>query len=55
MLIGQRSVTTDGSGNVTFPFSPAQRVGVGRTVTATATGPGGNTSEFSAARVVVQQ
>jgi hypothetical protein len=54
-FIGQRSVTTDGSGNVTFPFSPAQRVGVGRTVTATATGPGGNTSEFSAARQVARQ
>ena len=26
-FIGQRSVTTDGSVNVTFPFSPAQRVG----------------------------
>ena len=52
-LIGQRSVTTDESGNVTFSFSPVQKVGVGRTITSTATGPGGNTSEFSAPRTVV--
>jgi CSLREA domain-containing protein len=52
-FIGQESVTTDGSGNVTFSFVPAQKVGSGRTVTATATGPGGNTSEFSAPRTVV--
>ena len=52
-LIGQKSVTTDGSGNATFSLAPAQRVGVGRTVTATATNPGGSTSEFSAPRTVV--
>jgi CSLREA domain-containing protein len=52
-FIGQESVTTDGSGNVTFSFVPAQKVGSGRRVTATATGPGGNTSEFSAPRTVV--
>jgi CSLREA domain-containing protein len=34
-FIGQESVTTDGSGNVTFSFVPAQKVGSGRTVTAT--------------------
>jgi len=50
---GQKSVTTDGSGNATFSFSPAQKVGVGRTVTATATNPAGSTSEFSAPRTVV--
>jgi CSLREA domain-containing protein len=53
VFIGQKSVTTDGSGNVTFAFSPAQKVGLGRTITATATSPAGNTSEFSAARTVV--
>jgi CSLREA domain-containing protein len=52
VFIGQRSVTTDGSGNATFFFSPAQKVGVGRTVTATATSPAGNTSEFSTPRIV---
>ena len=52
-FIGQKSITTDGSGNVTFAFSTAQKVGLGRTITATATSPGGSTSEFSAARTVV--
>jgi CSLREA domain-containing protein len=53
VFIGQKSVTTDGSGNVSFAFSPAQKVGLGRTITATATSPAGNTSEFSAPRTVV--
>ena len=53
VFIGQKSVTTDGSGNVTFAFSPAQKVALGRTITATATSPGGSTSEFSAPRTVV--
>jgi CSLREA domain-containing protein len=52
-FIGQKSVTTDASGNATFTFSPTQRVGLGRTVTATTTSPVGNTSEFSAPRSVV--
>jgi CSLREA domain-containing protein len=52
-FIGQKSVTTDKSGNATFTFSPASKVALGRTVTATATSPAGNTSEFSAARTVV--
>ena len=52
-FIGQKPVTTDASGNATFIFTPSQKVGVGRTVTATATGPAGNTSEFSAPRSVV--
>jgi len=53
VFIGQKPVTTDGSGNVTFAFTPAQRVALGRTITATATSPGGSTSEFSAARTVI--
>jgi CSLREA domain-containing protein len=52
-FMGQKSVTTDGSGNVSFSFSPAQKVGLGRTVTATATNPAGSTSEFSAPRTIV--
>jgi hypothetical protein len=36
-FIGQKSVSTDASGNATFSFPPAQKVGLGRTVTATAT------------------
>jgi hypothetical protein len=52
-FIGQKSVTSDASGNASFTFSPAQKVGLGQTVTATATSQAGNTSEFSAARTVV--
>jgi CSLREA domain-containing protein len=51
-FIGQKSVTTNGSGSVSFTFSPASKVAVGQTITATATDPAGNTSEFSAARKV---
>jgi len=51
-FIGQKSVTTDGSGIATFTFSPASKVPAGRTITATATDPAGNTSEFSAPRTV---
>jgi hypothetical protein len=53
VFIGQRSVTTDGSSNASFIFSPKDKVGLGRTITATATSPGGNTSEFSSPRTVV--
>jgi hypothetical protein len=51
-FIGQKSVTTNGSGDVSFTFSPASKVAMGQTITATATDPAGNTSEFSAARKV---
>ena len=53
-LIGQKSVTTDASGNRTFTFSPATAVSVGQTVTATATNTSssGDTSEFSAPKTV---
>ncbi|MBA3425617.1 MAG: PD40 domain-containing protein [Rubrobacter sp.] len=51
-FIGEKSVTTDGSGNASFTFFPATAVSVGQTITATATDPGNNTSEFSAARKV---
>lgn len=47
--IGAKSnITTNANGNVSFDFQPAQAVPAGQTVTATATNPGGNTSEFSA-------
>ena len=53
-FIGQKSVTTTSSGNVTFTFSPASKVAAGRTITATATNEStGDTSEFSAAKGVV--
>jgi hypothetical protein len=57
-FMGQKVVTTDGSGNASFTFSPAARVPVGQTITATARSTNldatnGDTSEFSAARTVV--
>jgi hypothetical protein len=51
-FIGEKSVTTDGSGNVTF--TPSSKVGVGQQITVTATkNTTANTSEFSDARKVV--
>jgi len=54
-LLGSKSVSTDGSGNVSFSFSTTKAIRLGQNITATATGPGGNTSEFSAPRKVVAQ
>jgi parallel beta-helix repeat protein len=52
-LITHKSVTTDGSGNRSFTFSPSTKVAVGRTVTATATRDSTlDTSEFSAPKKV---
>jgi len=52
-FIGKMSVDTDENGNTdTFTFSPANTVAQGQKITATATDPGGNTSEFSAPREV---
>lgn len=51
-FIGQKSVSTDASGKVSFTFKPASKVPVGQKVTATATGVEG-TSEFSTPRAVV--
>jgi hypothetical protein len=51
-FIGQEKVSTSADGKASFTFSPARKVGVGKTVTATATGSEG-TSEFSAPRTVV--
>ena len=52
--IGQKSVSTNANGNTgIFSFSPAQKVPEGHSITATATDPDGNTSEFSTAQVVV--
>ena len=42
-----RNVTTDASGNASFTFTLAAAVGFGEAVTATATDPFGNTSEFA--------
>jgi len=54
-LLGSMSVTTNGTGNVSFTFSTKKTIRLGQNITATATGPGGNTSEFSAPRKVVAQ
>jgi CSLREA domain-containing protein len=52
-LIGQKTVSTDTSGNASFTFSPATAVAVGQTMTATATRDSTlDTSEFSAPRKV---
>jgi hypothetical protein len=51
-FLGAESVTTDGSGNVAFQFLYAASVPAGQFLTTTATDPDGNTSEFSAVRVV---
>jgi hypothetical protein len=45
--IGSAQVTTDGSGNGPFTVSTLPSVESGSRISATATGPGGNTSEFS--------
>jgi hypothetical protein len=45
--LGSLQVTTDGSGDATFATDVAFVLEAGQPVTATATDPGGNTSEFS--------
>ena len=47
-FLNTTSVTTDGNGNATINASFPVALGTGRVVTATATDPNGNTSEFSA-------
>ena len=50
--LGQKSVTTDENGDVSFTRQIAIAVRAGQVITAT--GPGGNASEFSGPRRVVQ-
>jgi Right handed beta helix region len=53
-FIGQKSVSTNSNGNVTFNFVPSQAVAAGQRITATATNVvEANTSEFSVPRTVV--
>ncbi|HMB03892.1 MAG TPA: right-handed parallel beta-helix repeat-containing protein, partial [Isosphaeraceae bacterium] len=47
-FLGQLVVTTDGSGNASFSAVLTAPLQAGRFITATATDPGNNTSEFSA-------
>ncbi len=51
--LGFTDVTTDGGGNVSFTFTNPAALPLGHYLTATATAPDGNTSEFSFARKVV--
>ncbi len=52
---GEISVTTNAQGDAPFIFGFPVAIPAGQTVTATATDPEGNTSEFSAPRKVVAQ
>ena len=54
-LLGSTTVSTSGTGDASFSFSTKKPVRLGQDITATATGPGGNTSEFSAPRRMVAQ
>src|SRR5215218_5439583 len=47
-FLGKKTVVADPNGNASFTFSPATKVPVGQTVTATATSIREGTSEFSA-------
>ncbi len=53
-FLGSKDVTTNGSGNASFAFVSPVSVTLGSSVTATATDPSGNTSEFSQCAQVVQ-
>jgi hypothetical protein len=53
-FLGSASVTTNGTGNVSFSFSTKKAIRLGQNITATATNTStGNTSEFSGPRKVV--
>jgi uncharacterized repeat protein (TIGR01451 family) len=51
--LGFTHVTTDGAGDVAFSFTHAAALPLNQTLSATATDPAGNTSEFSAGRRIV--
>ena len=52
-FIGKKKVSTSADGLRSFAFEPDKKVSVGRNITATATDPDGNTSEFSGSEEVV--
>jgi hypothetical protein len=47
VFLGQKKVTTNRKGKASFTFEVTRPLVSGNRITATATGPGGNTSEFS--------
>ena len=53
--LGQMVVSTDATGKVSFSKVVAKEIEAGQQITATATGPGGNTSEISFPQKAVQQ
>src|SRR5207302_6199745 len=53
--LGSALITTDASGNASFEVVLEARTTPGEVVTATATDPGGNTSEFSRATLAFQE
>jgi hypothetical protein len=53
--LGTKSVSTDANGEVTFSKALSAKVSAGQRITATGTGPGHNTSEFSVPQKVVKQ
>ncbi len=53
-FLGQKTVTTNDNGNASFTFTLARTAPGGQSVTATATDPSGNTSEYSKARQVTE-
>ena len=54
-FLGSTNATTDGTGNISFSATLAATVSPGSFITATATDPGNNTSEFSQCLLVVNQ
>jgi hypothetical protein len=52
-FLSQKRPTTGADGRISFTFSTTRSVG--EAVTATTTGPGGNTSGFFAARAVISE
>lgn len=53
MFLGQKTVSTGSSGNVSFTLATTKKIALGQNVTATATSSTGDTSEFSAPRIVI--
>ena len=51
--LGSVIVSTNGAGDASLAFSTSKTIKLEQNITATATGPGGNTSEFSAPKKVV--